>query len=164
MAQASDIFSHLCQNHGDMHQNHGHLHQNHGHLRQNHGDLHRNHGSRRQNHGDMHRNHGDLRQNQETCTALLATSAVTLPHLRRSSSNEWYFSATPAPSLRRTGTFTLPHQHSYFATPAPSLRHASTVTLPHTFRHISSCEAWRDSIRYCHRGKEPYLGFCRFVH
>jgi len=107
---------------------------------------------------------GDLRQNQETCTALLATSAVTLPHLRRSSSNEWYFSATPAPSLCRTGTVTPPHQHSYSAAPAPSLRRTGTVTLPHTFRHISSREAWRDSIRFCHRGKEPYLGFCRFVH
>ncbi len=135
MAQASDIFSHLRQNHGDLRQNHGDLHRNHG-------DMHQNHGHLRQNHGHLHRNHGDLRQNQETCTALLATSVVTLPHLRRSSSNEWYYSATPAPSLR----------------------HASTVTLPHTFRHISSCEAWRDSIRYCHRGKEPYLGFCRFVH
>lgn len=146
MAQASDIFSHLRQNHGPLRQNHGPLRQNHGDLRQNHGDLHR-------NHGDLHRSSSNEWR-----------PAPESGDLHRSSSNECCYSAAPAPSLSHTNTATQPHRHLHSATPAPSLRRTSAVTPPHTFRHISSCEAWRDSIRYCHRGKEPYLGFCRFVH
>ena len=115
MAQASDIFSHLRQNHGDLHQNHGDLHRNHGSRRQNHGDLRQNHGHMRQNHGHLHRNHGNLRQNHGD--------------LHRSSSNECCYSAAPAPSLRHTNTATQPRQHRHFAAPAPSLHRTRSVIL-----------------------------------
>ena len=101
MAQASDIFSHLRQNHGDLHRNHGDLHQNHGDLHRNHGSRRQNHGDLRQNHGHLHRKHGDLRQNQETC-ARIRRPAPKSGDLHRSSSNECCYSAAPAPSLCRT--------------------------------------------------------------
>ena len=135
MAQASDIFSHLRQNHGDL----------------------------RQNHGDLRQNYDNLRQNQETCTRIMVAGAKTMETCTRIMDTCTGIMETCA-ALLATSAVPFPYQHRHSATPAPSLRRASTVTLPHSFRHISSCEAWRDSIRYCHRGKEPYLGFCRFVH